>query len=267
MDGSSSSDPDGDPLTYSWIFLARPAGSSATLSNPQDVQPTFIADVAGGFRLALTVSDGELSSQPAEVLISAVQAANQAPSADAGPDRTVHQFTVVQLLGSASDPDSDPLTFAWNVQSQPVNSAITLSNANGLAPFFTPFATGNYQFQLTVSDGKGGVATDSVLIAVVSPDVNLLPVAIIAVADPTPPVNSPVALDGSASFDPDGLLITYNWELLSRPAGSAAVLALSATSRPFFTPDVAGDYLIQLTVFDQRNASATQSVLISAAGG
>ena len=41
LDGSASSDVDGDSLTYSWSLLAVPPGSSATLSDPTAVAPSL----------------------------------------------------------------------------------------------------------------------------------------------------------------------------------------------------------------------------------
>lgn len=59
LDGSRSSDPDGDRLSYSWRFLSLPTGSQAALSDPSLVNPTFVADLLGEYLLELTVDDGK----------------------------------------------------------------------------------------------------------------------------------------------------------------------------------------------------------------
>ena len=72
LDGSASSDADGDPLSYSWTLSARPSGSVATLSSASAVRPSFTADLEGSYAATLVVSDGKTSSAPASVAITAV---------------------------------------------------------------------------------------------------------------------------------------------------------------------------------------------------
>ena len=69
LDGSGSSDPNGDPLTFSWSLTARPAGSGATLSNTGADNPSFVADEAGTYVVQLIVNDGEFDSAPDTVTI------------------------------------------------------------------------------------------------------------------------------------------------------------------------------------------------------
>jgi len=66
---------------------------------------------------------------------------------------------------------------------------------------------------------------------------------------------SVVTLDGSGSFDVDDP-ITFSWVFTSRPNTSTATLTDSTTSSPTFTPDLVGDYVVQLTVSDGRKTSS-----------
>ena len=64
LDGSKSTDVDGNPLTYMWSLNTTQApGSKATLSNPNIVNPTFTVDVMGTYIAQLIVEDGN-DSQP-----------------------------------------------------------------------------------------------------------------------------------------------------------------------------------------------------------
>jgi PKD repeat protein len=69
LDGSGSSDEDGDTLTYQWAFDSRPDGSNAALSDATIVNPTFEVDVSGTYTVQLIVNDGEEDSSPDSVII------------------------------------------------------------------------------------------------------------------------------------------------------------------------------------------------------
>jgi len=73
LDGSESMDPEGSTLDWSWSFQFVPDGSVATLEGADSASPTFLADLAGTYTVALVVSDGIDNSDPAYVQIEAVE--------------------------------------------------------------------------------------------------------------------------------------------------------------------------------------------------
>jgi len=100
LDGSASSDVDGDLLNFEWSFVSRPAGSSAVLDDPTAVKPHFLLDRPGNYQLRLTVNDGLANGPPDTVIISTL---NSRPVAYAGPDRTVELNTEASLDGRDSN--------------------------------------------------------------------------------------------------------------------------------------------------------------------
>jgi hypothetical protein len=71
LDGTGSSDPDFDPLDYSWTFVTKPQASAAVLSDPSSAIPTFIADQEGTYTLQLEVADGSGASDTDQVVVNA----------------------------------------------------------------------------------------------------------------------------------------------------------------------------------------------------
>jgi hypothetical protein len=260
LDGSGSSDPDGDPITYQWTQIGGPV---VALSNPGAMRPTFLAPlvlVGTDITFSLVVRDASLSSPAATVTVT-VNRNNTAPVASAGADQTVIASSLVTLDGSGSaDPDGDPLTYDWSQIGGPV---VVLSSTTAMRPTFTaPVVTGttNLTFNLVVRDGALDSPAATVIVTVNR--LNRAPVAS-AGANQSATSGALVTLDGSGSFDPDGDPITYSWV----QAGGPAVALSSATAmRPTFTaPTVTAstNLVFSLVVRDATLASAPATVTVT----
>jgi hypothetical protein len=68
-------------------------------------------------------------------------------------------------------------------------------------------------------------------------------------------------LNGSLSRDPDGVIVSYKWEQISGPSNATIATAGKATSK--VTGFSEGDYVFQLTVRDNSNAIAKDTVTIA----
>lgn len=92
--------------------------------------------------------------------------ANQAPTANAGPDQAVTISSTVTLDGTgSSDPDGTIASYAWT---QISGTSVTLSSASASQPTFTaPSSPATLVFGLTVTDNLGATSTqDTVTISV-----------------------------------------------------------------------------------------------------
>ncbi|MGZ4892172.1 MAG: PKD domain-containing protein [Halobacteriota archaeon] len=73
--------------------------------------------------------------------------------------------------------------------------------------------------------------------------------------------NTPISLNGAASYDREGDPITYSWSITSAPAGSTPQLSDPTAARPVFSANVVGDYTLQLVVTDNHNAASTPDTM------
>lgn len=263
LDGSESSDPDGDPLIHRWS-LETPSGSSATLSRSRGEEVSFTPDVIGDYSVELVVDDGALESAPRAVVITATESnANQAPVADAGSDIRAEpgQEVMLDATGS-SDPDGDTLTYAWAVDRMPDDSEAELSDPTDAQPSFTPDLPGTYVFEVTVTDPDGASDDDLVVVEVVQVNPNDPPVADAGDAQ-TVEVGTEATLDASGSSDPNGDTLSFEWTLDSAPQGSTAMVESAEQEIASLTPDVEGEYVVMLSV-DDGEAIDTDTVTVTA---
>jgi hypothetical protein len=274
LDGSDSSDPDGDPMTFNWD-LDNDGGfetSGVTLSYTGIDGPSTTP-------VTLQVCDpyGECDTNSTTITVG-----NVPPAADAGPDQTVYRNDLVSLAGTWTDPAGaydDPYAWTWDVDGD--GSA----DFNGSASYgtsinqSTSFALGGfYDLTFTVTDKDAGYDDDTVTIQVLNkPPVcanaapstptiwpvnhKFVPINVLGVTDPegdTITINidsifqdEPVDTTGDGKFVPDGMGVgTATAAVRAERAGTAKV------------PGNGRVYHIGFTATDLYGAACSGEVLV-----
>ncbi|MFA9389020.1 MAG: lamin tail domain-containing protein [Prolixibacteraceae bacterium] len=256
LNGSASYDPEMKQLTYEWTIVEKPEGSQLELINTTMVNPEFISDRVGLYRIALQVSDGRNLSLSDEVQIQVNK--NQVPVAIVGDDFKVYTGAKVKLDGSQSyDPEEYSLTYKWVLLSQPAGGSAVLSDTLSQKPNFIAQVEGTYVVQLSVFDGINWSEVDEVVVTVAS---NSAPIAN-AGSDQNLTEIEFVYLDGSKSSDADGTELTFLWTFVTKPAGSIIPLIDANKAKATFAPDMKGLYTLRLMVSD-GSVTSTDDVQI-----
>ena len=155
LDGTASTDANGDTLSYKWSLLYKPTNSLATLLSSSTSKPTFTADTAGTYVASLVVNDGQIDSATVASTTVIAEPLNVAPVANAGPAQTVLKDATVTLTGAAStDANADKLTYKWVLTTKPTGSTASLSSATVVSPTFKADVEGVFVASLIVNDGK-----------------------------------------------------------------------------------------------------------------
>ena len=245
---------------YAWRMTSRPAGSSASISDPSSAAPTFVPDIAGGsYALEVVATDqyGHASA-PAAVSFSTTTCGSNPVIAMIGDSGVARDFDPRTLTASVSDADADPLrcparfaptySYRWSVVSPP--TGFTLSDTSAPAVQFAANQDGTFVVRLTVTASSGQAASAERVIT--------------TTCNPTPALSATAG--GSSAYLGDALALSaiasssacwsvapaysYSWSVTARPAGSAALLSNPSAANPGFVPDVPGDYGFRVVVTD-----------------
>ena len=195
----TASDHDGDVLTFSsnasfGTFIAINSTASFWIWTPD-------YDAAGVYYVDFGISDGELCDN--ETVKITVNDVNRPPVLESIGDKTIDETETVAVDVNATDPDGDSLAYSCNR----TDLFTDFDSSTGIGHWTTDYdAAGVYYIEFGVSDGKGGIDTETIKITV--NDVNLPPV-LDAIGDRTVDENETVAVDVNAT-DPDSSVLSYS---------------------------------------------------------
>jgi outer membrane autotransporter protein len=260
LDGSASSDPDGNIVNYAWSLVN--GESSESLGSGPTLQAR-LPDGANTIQLVVTDNSGNAASDTVLITVNAPTSSSQ-PTANAGADRTVTDTDSapgesVVLDGTAStDPNGSIASYTWSR----VNGEST--EVLGSGPTLTvPLPDGENVIRLTVTDIEGNTATDTVIITVNAP-VASAPTANAGadrtVADTDTQDGEDVVLDASYSVDPDGTIVDYAWSRIDGETTEALGNGVGPTLQVRLAD---GEHVIQLVVTDNQGNTASDTMIVT----
>ena len=265
LNGSASSDPDGDKMTYLWT---QTSGNAVTLSSRTASQPSFTAPAsAGTLGFSLVVNDGKLTSIASTVNIT-VLSGNTSPrlSATAGNTQVNLSWTAVN---AATDSTGATLYTVYWASSTGVtansNSIIAGSNTSYTHTRLASGTTYYYAVQATNAGGTSALSNEVFATPLgtvpVVPVLNRAPIVSIS-KGALVRSGANLRLSASSSSDPDGDPLRYSWTQMS---GNLAIFSNNnLASTDVVLPQVAGEYRFQLDVSDGKGGGNTATASFTA---
>jgi PKD repeat protein len=230
FDGTGSSDPDGNIVSYDWDFGDGVTGTGAS--------PQHAYAAEGVYDVTLTVTDDLGAVSDPATTTADIVVGNLPPVSDPNGPYSGTVGSPVTFDGSASsDPDGSIVAYDWDFGDG--------NTGTGVSPSHTYAAGGTYTVSLMVTDDAG--ATDTATTTATIGEGNQPPVA-----DANGPysaeVGVPITFDGTGSSDPDGSIVSYDWDF-----GDGTV-ETDAGPTPSHTYAAEGTYNVTLTVTDDAGA-------------
>lgn len=157
LDGSGSTDPDGDALSYGWTITAQPSGAGASLTDANTARPRLMTLAPGDYAIELTVNDGKGGSSRDTVNLTLT---NDAPQLviDPTPSQTAVGLPVTLDASGSSDSNGHPLSYTWALVSAPSGSLLR-ETYSGPAHTVEFDLAGTYTFELVIDDGYEQVSS------------------------------------------------------------------------------------------------------------
>ena len=241
FNASNSSDSDGSIINYQWDFKDGNTGSGEIINH------TFSS--TGSYNVKLTVTDDKGATDSTTKTITVTEPPNQSPIASftASPTSGVVPLEVFFDASGSYDPDGNIVSYEWDFKDGNTGSGETINH--------TFSSTGSYNVKLTVTDDKGATDSTAKTITVTEPP-NQPPIASFTANPNSGVVPLEVSFDASGSYDPDGTIVSYQWDFKDGNTGSGKTISHTFSS--------IGNYDVKLTVTDDKGAtdSTTKTITV-----
>ncbi|MEK4444193.1 PKD domain-containing protein [Niallia sp. FSL K6-0077] len=254
---NSTSDPDGDPLTYLWERKPYGTSDSNYVKISTARTPSSFKIGKGDYTYKLTVSDGRHTV----VVGHALYVINRPPVAswewnNGSLGNTVYNDTSVGIINSSTDKDGDSLSYTWERKPYGTSDSNYVKFSTAKTPPNFTIAKGNYTYKLTVSDGEAESVVGHALYVVNRP-----PVANFSYSPGTIYNDTKVTFTNESS-DPDKVdTLRYTWE--AQGPNESSWTSFSNSTNPTKVFNKKGIWKVRLTVSDgEASHNITKNITV-----
>jgi large repetitive protein len=219
LDGSASTDPDGEIVEYRWEIFGEVVSSDSITA--------YTIQLDRNVPVTLHVTDDAFTMNSTSSASHTIRI-NQRPIANAGADKHVSPNRPATFNANRSrDPDGSIVHYEWLFPDDIVREGMTVQQ--GIAE------PGDHFVYLRVTDNEGAIGVDSLYVRVNFPPVPVITGDLVS-------SDGAVMLSAADSYDPDGEIISYEWHL-----GDGRRVVGPVAEHTYRRP---GSYDIRLTIVD-----------------
>jgi len=246
----SASDHDGDKLSYEWTTT----GGNITGTGPEVIWTA--PEEVGMYDITVVVIDSHNSEDAESVTITVGD--NRPPtitSLVADADWTTPLGTI-QVTCTASDPDSDELSYEWSTTGGDISGTGTAVN------WISPEEVGIYDITVVVNDGQGGNDTGSVTLIAATGTLPIIENLIVTAKEPKylKETSTGYKVGKTKEYyiecvvsDTSGLV--YEWSCTGgEVSGGDSMIT-------WIAPDTSGDVTVTIIVFDVTGNMDNESIV------
>jgi hypothetical protein len=184
LDGSGSSDPDNNILSYAWKKISGPSSLNIVNASAVQTQVTSFAQGTYMFELKVTDASGLFSIDTMQVIVNPATSINLPPIAKAGNDTTIlsNQSSCAPVLISVTLNGSNSYDTDGSITSYLWTGPNVITNPNAATTTFTGSIQGIITFTLKVTDNNGAVGYDTIRISILPGNRPLVPAQLIPIS-------------------------------------------------------------------------------------